>query len=422
MMPERDDHTDRDLDLLVAGHLDDALDAASARRLHERLRTDEAARRLLLAAATQASVLPRTALEAGLAGVKTSVQKPRRSVGRRWWSAVAALLVLGVCVWWLSYTAESDALLAASGDLRVVRADRQATAMPWVQVGDRVEVGANGARLDWTNEGTGIDLQAGATLEIEQLGTTKRLRLRQGELTAEVAPQGAGGLTVTTPFGEIVVIGTRFRVAVDGVAATVAVEHGAVRVRGLNAATPVTVDAGYAVRLTQAGGSVVPAPLARLPSTPGASVPSTSTVVRLGIETFGKGEGWEGDLVDGAIRGRPVVGSPVTRVTTPAQRPAGIVPFGENLQLTVDLTVDQPTTLAVLLVCDHPAGGSRWLANIQAEQRISAGAQQVTFTATDFRLTTSGPFPPAGSRIVAAAVMTWQPAADLRLRTLTFTR
>ena len=415
-----------DLDRLIALHLDDALDAPSAERLFALLRTDVAARRLLLSAATQATVLPRVALEAGLARPPV-VARQRRPV--RWWSAVAASLLLGVSLWW---TLRSDAIvdvrLAARADLVVVRDGERTAAQSSVQTGDRLEVGTSGARLDWTSEGTGIDLDAGARVVIEQLGRHKRLHLERGTLTAEVAPQGEGGLSVTTPFGVVEVVGTRFRVQVDEVACAVQVEHGAVRVSGAQDPTPVTVGAGFTVRLAD-GQRSAPAPLSSLPGnveSTGTQTQARSTapslVVRLGVETFRVSDGWEGDLVDGTIRGRAVAGSPVTRITTPLHRPDGIDRFDAALRVTIDLTVDHPTTLAVLLVCDHPDGGARWLANMQAERRIPAGTQQVTFRAEDFALTTAGPQPLPGSRIAAVAVMTWLPAADLRLRSLEFAR
>jgi hypothetical protein len=136
------------------------------------------------------------------------------------------------------------------------------------------------------------------------------------------------------------------------------------------------------------------------------------------VETFRASDGWSGDLIDGTIRGRHVDGSAVTRIITPVHRPDGLIRFAKELRATIDLSVDQPTTMAVLLVCDHPDGGARWLANLQAERHIPAGNQQVNFRAEDFRQTTTGPSLPRGSRIVALAVMTWQPAADLRLRSI----
>ncbi len=343
---------------------------------------------------------------------------------------MAASLLLGVSLWWTLRTDTlGDVRLAARADLVVVRDGERTAAQSSVQAGDRLEVGASGARLDWTSEGTGIDLDAGSRVVIDQLGIHKRLRLELGTLTAEVAPQGEGSLSVTTPFGVVDVVGTRFRVQVDQDACAVQVEHGAVRVTGAQDPTPVTVGAGFAVRLAADGQRSAPAPLTSLPKnapSTGTETPTRSTtparVVRLGVETYRVSDGWEGDLVDGTIRGRAVSGSPVTRITTPLHRPDGIDRFDPALRVTIDLTVDHPTTLAVLLVCDHPEGGARWLANVQAERRIPAGTQQVTFRAEDFALTTAGPQPLPGSRIAAVAMMTWLPAADLRLRSLEFAR
>jgi hypothetical protein len=237
-----------------------------------------------------------------------------------------------------------------------------------------------------------------------------------------VAPQSAsGGLTVSTPFGSVEVVGTRFSVQVSDHASTVAVEHGSVRVSAsrTDGKPPVTIAAGYAV--TTDGATVSPpGPISDLPASTAMAQASFAGRLRLSAADFRAAAGWEGDLIDGTIRGRPVANSAVTRITTPLGRPDGYARFDQDLRCTLRISVDRPTTLAVLLVCDHPDGGSAWVGNLQHERRIPAGEQELTITAADLRLVTAGAPPPAGSRVVAAAVMCWVSAADLRLQWIEF--
>lgn len=412
-----------DLGRLIAAHLDDALDAPEAERLHRRLRADPAARQELLAASCQAAALPRLALEAGLARAQAAA--PRARSWLRTALAAAALLMLGVLAWWMAAPAPTGGVRAEGAGLVLERAGQRLAPGQAPRAGDLVLAEGGAARLSWADESTVIELAGGARLRVEALGAQKRLRLEQGALRAEVAPQGAGGgLAVGTPFGAVEVVGTRFSVAVGARASTVAVEHGAVRVSAAAGQPPVTLTAGFSATLDGATVSA-PGPLADLPPPPSApqaapTVPTTR--VRLGVEGFRSDAGWEGDLVDGAIRGRHLPESRVMRVTTPVRRPAGHIALDDALRCTLRLGVDQPTTLALLLVCDQPSGGDVWLGNLQGERRIAAGEQEVVFTRADLRLVTAGSQPPPGSRVVAAAVMCWGPAADLRLRWLEFSR
>lgn len=411
-MSEHDD----DLGRLIAAHLDDALDAAGAARLHQRLRADPAARQELLAASCQAAALPRLALETGLARAPMAV--PRARPWRLPAVAAAALLMLGALAWWLAERSPTDGVRADGSGLTVERAGKRLPPGQALRAGDLLLAEGGAARLAWDGEATAIELAGGSRLRVETLGPHKRLRLEQGALRAEVAPQPTGGdLAIATPFGAVEVVGTRFSVAVGVRASTVAVEHGTVRVSAAAGQTPVTLAAGFSATLDGATVST-PGPLANLPPPPSAleAAPSPSTTrVRLGADGFRPDAGWEGDLIDGAIRGRPLVDSRVVRVTTPVRRPAGHIVLDDGLRCTLHLTVDQPTTLALLLVCDQPSGGDVWLGNLQGERRIAAGEQEVVFSRADLRQVTTGTPPPPGSRVVAAAVMSWGPPADLRL-------
>lgn len=427
-----DDHhateSEREIDQLVTAHLDNALDAESALRLHDLLRADVQARRLLLAASCQASALPRIALESGLARAAPAPRRRRpfgvRTASAASWLAAASLLLMAMW-WWLAPTVVRALRIDGAAGLTIERAGQQRDGTnPWLRAGDRITATGGPARLSWTTEGTSIELASGAQALIETLGASKRLRLERGALSAVVAPQSAtGGLTVATPFGSVDVVGTRFSVQVMERTSTVAVEHGSVRVSASRAGgmAPVTITAGYAV--TTDGATVsVPGPISSLPSPSVLANTAAAGHLRLGAEDFRPSAGWEGDLIDGTIRGRPVASSAVTRITTPLGRPDGYSRFDQDLRCTLRLSVDRPTTLAVLLVCDHPDGGSAWVGNLQSERHIPAGEQELTITAADLRQVTAGTPPPAGSRVVAVAVMCWVPAADLRLHWIELSR
>lgn len=416
-----------DVDQLVVAHLDDALDAASAERLHARLRHDGAARRLLVAAATQASALPRLALEAGLARPRGAHSRSQRSAIWGWPLAgalAASLLITWSFVWWSSQSTVGDVRIDGAVALSIERAGKRHAggSDPWLRPGDRIVVAGGPARLSWTSEGTSIELISGTQLVIDALGAHKRLRLEQGSLHAEVAPQSpAGGLMVATPFGAVDVVGTRFRVQVQEHTSTVAVEHGSVRVTTTADAPPLLLAAGYQV--TVDGKTVSsPGPLADLPTPVLLPTAPPRDRVRLSATDFRPDAGWEGDLVDGTIRARAVPGTNVQRITTPLQRPAGYLTLAEDFRCTLRVTVDQETTLAVLLVCDHPDGGQVWVGNLQSERRIPAGTQELTVTRADLRQVTGNTAPLLGSRVVAVAVMCWMPTADLRLHWLELSR
>jgi hypothetical protein len=424
-MPDAD--REHEIDQLVAAHLDDALDTESATRLHACLRDDVAARRLLLSAAIHASTLPRLALEVGLSRPPVIAGAILR---RRWWLPLASVLAASVLIvlsWWSMPrmpTVPGGVRVDGAAGLSIERAGQQHTASvdPWLRPGDRIAAVGGPARLSWTEEGTSIELVTGTQVMIDALGSSKRLRLDHGAVNAEVAPQAPdGGLSVITPFGSVEVVGTRFRVQVQERTSTVAVEHGSVRVTTIAGTPPVLLAAGYQVTLDGTTMSL-PGPLADLPSLVLIPTAPPRERVRLNAVDFRPDAGWEGDLVDGTIRARLVSGTYVRRITTPLQRPAGYLTLVDDFRCTLRVTVDQETTLAVLLVCDHPDGGQVWVGNLQSERRIPAGAQELTITRADLRLVTAGAAPAIGSRVVAVAVMCWMPTADLRLHWLELSR
>lgn len=404
-----------DFDRLLAAHLDDTLDVAETVRFHERLRNDAEARRLLLAASMQASALPRLGLEES--AIRRPVSTSVSASPRGWWLplATAAALLVGVLAWRSS--SSGPEVRVAGG--RIERAGVAQPAGTTLHTGDRLVGGTAATVLSWPGEDTRLDLTAGSSLSVEELGVRKVVRLEQGGLEAVVAPQPAdGGLTIVTPHGRVEVVGTRFAVQVQERGSRVAVTHGRVRVSPASGGPAVMVEAGYAADLTP-GAISSPGPAMVLPPVASAPSPVVSTASTIRITAADFTAGSEGRVAGGVVHGVPIADGRVTRLTTPARRPSGYARLGDHLRCTVRLSVDRPTTLALLLVCDQPDGEAMWVGNLQAERVIPAGTHEIVLTRADLRLAT-GASPEVGSRVIAASVMCWGAAADLRLEWLAF--
>ena len=90
-----------------------------------------------------------------------------------------------------------------------------------------------------------------------------RIRLERGRVEARVEPRAPDEpFAIATPHLEVVVVGTRFSVAVEAAVTTVTVEHGRVRVE--KAGRSVLLDAGQTLRSDDA--RLDPAPLSASPS------------------------------------------------------------------------------------------------------------------------------------------------------------
>lgn len=409
--------TGDDFDRLLAAYLDDALDVQEAARFHDRLRTDADARRLLLEASVQASALPRLGLEA-------AVPRPAAPPSRRWWLPIAAAAALmigligGVAAWWSSPTVP---VVRVAGGV-IERAGVAQPAGATLRPGDQLVSSDRAMVLAWPGEGTRLELAANSRVHAEVLDGRKVLRLEQGGLEADVAQQPSdGGLAIITPHGRVEVVGTRFDVQVHAHSSRVAVTHGRVRVSPSSGGPAVLVEPGYAAEVTPTavsspGPAMVLPPAAVVPASAPASTAVAGSTVRITAADFTADA--EGEVVGAMIRGIPVADGRVTRLTTPSRRPGGYARLSDHLRCTVRLTVDRPTTLALLLVCDQPEGGAMWAGNLQAERAIAAGTHEIDLTRTDLRLAV-GTLPPTGSRIIAASVMCWGVAADLRMESLT---
>ncbi len=414
-----------DLERLIAAHLDDALDADEAARLHARLRADGDARHLLIAAARHAAALPRLALEPDArAAMPSPTPLPEAASARPrapWrWPAAAAVFIATVGLGMLIRTTPPPLDLRVDGQAQIAHRAAESAGGPWLHAGDRITTSTGPATLSWTSEGTRLELAPASALTVEVASGAKRLRLERGALQAEVAHQPVdGGVTIVTPFGRVEVVGTRFAVQIQEHGSTVTVERGAVRLVAEAAGQPaVRLESGYAATLSGAAISH-PVPQATAPpagaTAAGDPTAGSAQVVHVGPADWHDGAGWEGDLVDGAIRARLQSDSPVTRIILPLRRPDGYLRLARDLRCTLRLHVDQATTCALLLVCDRADGGD-WLGNLQGERRLVAGDQELVLSADDLRpVAGSGLTMPPGSRIIGIAVMTWGPAADLRL-------
>jgi len=106
-----------------------------------------------------------------------------------------------------------------------------------------------------------IRARAGVRVTAVELGGSRTVTLRQeaGSAVYELAPHAGYRLAIATPAATVRVVGTRFRVVVDGAHTTVAVGRGRVQVEGADGAGR-AVDASHQV--VCAAGAPVPEPTA----------------------------------------------------------------------------------------------------------------------------------------------------------------
>lgn len=399
---------DAELDRLVAGHLDDALDAAEAARLHQRLRGEPAARELLLAAARQATALPQL------------LARPERRHRRRLplILAAAAGLVLAAGGWLLS--APPAPVLRGDAAVTVLRGGA-AVAGPWLRTGDVLRTAERPAILAWIDETTRLELEPGSSCVIESDRGAKRLRLERGGLRADVAHQPAGGgLAILTPFGVVDVVGTRFTVQVGQGASQVSVDQGAVTVRSQEQAPPVQVQAGFTASLD---GSRQPRASPRV-QRPAVSLPASTSGTGATITVRDwlavGGAGWEGGAGDGDVLTSAAVDEHWARLMPPSRAAPGYARFADDLVCTVTVSVDRPTDLALVLIVSRAADGL-WQGNLQAERRLPVGTTTVRFPVASMRRAAGfSEELPAACMVRCFALMSWNPRTDFRVSRIEF--
>lgn len=221
---------------LLAAWQDDALDEAGAERLLAALRTNPVlARRAAVTARIDAGlalVLDASRLARLQEAVLTHVAPTgagslrRRVLGRlrtrrwTWWTSglVALALLLLVLLGREQGVRLSEGRLRGDRDVAIPGATL-AAGQPWTVLEPAV--------LRWP-DGSRIELTAGSNLKLARDGCT----LEQGSLTAQVTARGREAFVVRMPAlgARVVVLGTRFTVAVDAGTARVAVVEGRVQV------------------------------------------------------------------------------------------------------------------------------------------------------------------------------------------------
>ena len=134
---------------------------------------------------------------------------PRRRRG--WWPLVlAAGLILALTAWMMAATGSSDAVV----DGRVA-AEGSALGGPSAQ------------QVVWT-DGSRADLAPGSAATLSGDG----LVMEHGAVTCVIAPRPARPFRITTPHGEVSVLGTRFSLALDPGGAVLSVSEGQVAAGG----------------------------------------------------------------------------------------------------------------------------------------------------------------------------------------------
>ncbi len=135
----------------------------------------------------------------------------------------------------------------AQGDVTLVEGDaeRPARAGDGLTVGARLRTGSPGSASFRFPDGTRIELSAAAAVEMAPPDKGKLVVLTGGALAADVKPQPAGmPMVVATRHAEVVVVGTRFSVALTADGTRLEVREGKVRFHRTGDRASVEVRAG----------------------------------------------------------------------------------------------------------------------------------------------------------------------------------
>ncbi|MBN1672792.1 MAG: FecR domain-containing protein [Kiritimatiellae bacterium] len=254
--------------LLLEKYLDGALSAAERVELRAYLTEDRACQTdFVETLANEVAVRTLIARERRNASAPPQARRRRPVHGRpvrvRAWTwritAVAAgiLLLLGVFLGREVAKLRVDSLAVhvatltpVRGAVAVLRPSGAVSirAAESLSAGDRVETrGAASAAFITYSDGTRLELAANTTAAVlGQAGESKRVCVDTGELTAEVVPQPRHWpMRVMSPHTEVLVVGTRFSLAVGTAATRVDLTRGELRVLNKQTRQSVALHEGY---------------------------------------------------------------------------------------------------------------------------------------------------------------------------------
>ena len=183
----------------------------------------------------------------------------RKRTQVRWLTlAAAACVVLGLVLVWPP--ASAGTVTSLTGAVSLMRGG-EAGGVAWTESvtngaalrrGDLLTTGEHGEVAWHDADGAEIILAAGSARLAANTGGA--IMLMAGVLHAQVQPRSAGSppYRITTPSGEVQVLGTAFTLRVDEQGTRVAVEHGRVRLSRVGTQRSVEVGAGESALVTLA--------------------------------------------------------------------------------------------------------------------------------------------------------------------------
>lgn len=171
-------------------------------------------------------------LAAALARASLSPHRSAGVIARRALAAAAIAVLMVVGIAWMRDT-QGGAIRWAMADLRAPLHELRVLGLP---------------------DGSRITLDAGASADMDFSADLRRMRLNGGRMVVDAAHDRARPLVITTDFGAVRVVGTRFLVDLEGGGLAVAVQEGRVTVE--TAAGSTALGPGQRLRLS---GTALPA-------------------------------------------------------------------------------------------------------------------------------------------------------------------
>jgi ferric-dicitrate binding protein FerR (iron transport regulator) len=267
---------------LIDEYLDDTISPEGLRELLDRVRSDGALRKefveaLRMRGLLRAGIGPDASCErlAEIVGIAIPSGRPldaavmetiearglkplrRPSRWTRLAAGIAAAWAVAIGLWIVLHETPAVRLAAAGEGVRVVRSEETLAARPGLSLrpGDRIEVPARSWASVRYDDGSTLQLGDETRLEIEEKAlppNEKRVRLRRGSVSGDVAPQPAERpMVLATPHADARVLGTAFRLSVAGQESRLLVHHGRI------AFGTAEVTTGQAARAASGGAVTV---------------------------------------------------------------------------------------------------------------------------------------------------------------------